>query len=152
MVGLWIGNDFLNGSLFTTEQDVSIRYSKKRKPRLFFNNPSHQTLPPRSHNRKKQYLIQVEDAPYLQPMGIASTKGNILPQGQAKFRQINKYIEIINNLLKQQPLPKGPHIVDMGSGKGYLTFALYHFSEKRMEPATCHHRHRTAGETRALLQ
>ena len=125
MVGLWLGEDFLNGDLFTLEEDVSIQFSKKRKARLFSRPPSLQEQPSKKHNRRKQYLIGTENNPYLHPMGIASAQGKILAAGQAKFRQINKYIEIIDSLLEQHPLPADPHIVDMGSGKGYLTFALY---------------------------
>ncbi len=125
MVALWLGEDFLDGSLFTLEQDVSIQFSKKRKPRLFFRPPSLQEKPSKKHNKQKQYLIGAEDSPYLHPMGITSAQGKVLASGQAKFRQINKYIEIIDSLLQQHPLPEEPHIVDMGSGKGYLTFALY---------------------------
>ena len=125
MVALWLGKDFLNGDLFTLNEDVSIQFSRKRKARLSFRPPSLQEQPSKKHNRQKKYLISPEDNPYLHPMGISSTQGNILPTGQAKFRQINKYIEIIDSLLQQHPLPKNPHIVDMGSGKGYLTFALY---------------------------
>ncbi|MCB0550610.1 MAG: methyltransferase [Phaeodactylibacter sp.] len=125
MVGLWLGTDFLNGGLFTLEQDISIQFSKKRKGRLFFNPPSHNQAPSKQHNRHKQYIIEPKENPYLHPMGISSASGNILPAGQAKYRQINKYIEIIDNLLQQHPLPENPQIVDMGSGKGYLTFALY---------------------------
>lgn len=125
IVALWLGEDFLNGDLFTLAEDVSIQFSRKRKPRLFFRPPSHQETPSKKHNRQKQYLIEAKDNPYLHPMGISSASGNILPARQAKYRQINKYIEIIDSLLQQHPLPKDPRIVDMGSGKGYLTFALY---------------------------
>lgn len=125
MIGLWVGQDFLHGSLFTLEEDISIQFSKKRKARLFSKPPSMGQQPSKKHNRQKQYLIDAQNNPYLHPMGISSAQGNVLPAGQAKYRQINKYIEIIDNLLQQHPLPKNPHIVDMGSGKGSLTFALY---------------------------
>ena len=136
MVALWLGTDFLNGDLFTLEEDLSIQFSKKRKPRLFSRPASQEEKPPKVHNRQKQYLIEVADNLYLHAMGISSASGNILPAGQAKFRQINKYIEIIDSLLQQHPLPTEPQIVDMGSGKGYLTFALYdHLSGLGLKPA-----------------
>jgi len=125
IVSLWLGQDFLNGDLFTLEEYVSIQFSKKRKARLFFRPPSLGEQPPKQHNRQKQYLIEAESNPYLHAMGIASAQGMVLPAGQAKFRQINKYIEIIDSLLRQHPLPQDAQLVDMGSGKGYLTFALY---------------------------
>ena len=125
MVGLWLGQDFLNGDLLTLDEDVSIQYSKKRKPRLFFRAASQAEQPPKEHNKPKQYFIEAEGNPYLPAMGITNASGNVVASGQRKFRQINKYIEIIDGLLQQHPLPAQPHIVDMGSGKGYLTFALY---------------------------
>ncbi|MCB0569148.1 MAG: SAM-dependent methyltransferase [Phaeodactylibacter sp.] len=125
MVGLWLGQDFLNGTLFTLDEDISIQYSKKRRPKLFSSPASQEAPPPMAHDKHKQYFVEPDSAPYLQAMGITSAGGQVLGSGQRKFRQINKYIEIIDGLLKQQPLPENPHIVDMGSGKGYLTFALY---------------------------
>lgn len=125
MIGLWLGNDFLNGDLFTLKEDVTIQYNKKRKARLFVRQASHETAPSLEHDKEKNRLISAEAASYLTALGIANQEGQVLKTGQKKFRQINKYIEIIDSLLVQQPLDAHPHIVDMGSGKGYLTFALY---------------------------
>jgi hypothetical protein len=125
MVGLWLGQDFLNGDLFTLDADVTIQYNKKRKPKLFVRPPSHLAPPPKAHDKPKQYLIEAEGNPYLPAMGIAAASGKISADGQRKFRQINKYIEIIDSLLQQHPLPPDAQVVDMGAGKGYLTFALY---------------------------
>ena len=125
MVGLWLGQDFLNGDLFTLDADVSIQYNKKRKPKLFVRPPSHLASPPKTHDKPKQYLIEAAGNPYLSAMGIAAASGKISADGQRKFRQINKYIEIIDSLLQQHPLPPDAQVVDMGAGKGYLTFALY---------------------------
>ena len=99
IVGLWLGEDFLNGDLFTLTGDVSIQFSKKRKARLFDRPASLREQPSKKHNRQKQYLIEPENNPYLYPMGVTSAQGKILAAGQAKYRQINKYIEIIDSLL-----------------------------------------------------
>jgi uncharacterized lipoprotein YbaY len=133
MVAQWIGNDFLIANLFSLQQDYSLQYNKKRKARLFTKPPSQNILPPKSHNQPKQYLIP-PDAPYLPAMDISSQQGKILAKGQRKFRQINKYIEIISGLIEQHGNFSGhPHIVDMGSGKGYLTFALYQYLVESMK-------------------
>ncbi|MBK9337914.1 MAG: SAM-dependent methyltransferase [Lewinellaceae bacterium] len=66
-------------------------------------------------------------APWLHALGITSKQGQVLPTAQDKWKQINKYLEIIESLLRTHPLPPDAHIADMGSGKGYLTFALYDF-------------------------
>jgi SAM-dependent methyltransferase len=80
------------------------------------------------HDRKKDYLIPA-DQPLLKLLGISSSKGEILTDGRRKYKQINKYLEILESLLKDQA-EKGLHIVDMGSGSGYLTFSLYWYLSK----------------------
>lgn len=123
----WIGVQFLNADLFTTQEDVVLQLNKKRKARLFIKKPSIQTIPNIQHDRSKKRWLEVSNSLYLNEMGITNAAGNILKSGQKKFRQLNKYIEIIDSVLNNHPLPKHPKIVDMGSGKGYLTFALYDF-------------------------
>lgn len=125
LISLWLGDDFLNADLFTTVQDYSLQYNRKRKARLFSKKPSHAQAPSANHDKQKQRLIDPKLARYLHPMGIAGKDGQLLKAGQKKFRQINKYIEIIDGLIEQGELGANPHLVDMGSGKGYLTFALY---------------------------
>lgn len=136
IISLWLGEDFLNGDLFTQTEDVTIMYNKKRKPRLFFGKPSQNELPDRQHNRQKTTSITTTDNVYLQELGIVSQQGNVIKSGQRKFRQINKYIEIIDSLVKNQPFAEGAHVVDMGAGKGYLTFALYDYLQKNYASKT----------------
>lgn len=83
--------------------------------------------PSLAHDRAKNRLLDSSSKPYLHALGITDANGNVLKAAQDKFRQINKYIETLSSLLES--LPKKPHlsIVDMGSGKGYLTFALYDY-------------------------
>jgi len=123
---LWLGNDFLNAELLTTEANYSLLFNKKRKPKLFKKKATQTSVTTHAHNKIKNRLI-AENAPYLHAMGIASKDGKVTKVGQKKFKQINKYIEIVDSLIKEGNLPNSPRIVDMGSGKGYLTFALYDF-------------------------
>lgn len=126
IIDIWLGNDFLNADLFTTQADISLQYNRKRKARLFRRKATHSSQPAATHNKQKQYFIEASDNSYLHAMGITSANGKVKADGQRKFRQINKYIEIVDSLLEQHGrFPQQPHIVDMGSGKGYLTFALY---------------------------
>ncbi len=127
IIGLWLGNDFLNGYLYTTEGDFFIQYNKKRQPRLYSKSPSHQISLVSKHNKQKKHYIHTKGNVYLRDMDITGADGQVLPTGQKKFRQINKYIEILDAQLQQSSLPDDAHIVDMGSGKGYLTFALYDY-------------------------
>ncbi|MDX1939136.1 MAG: SAM-dependent methyltransferase [Saprospiraceae bacterium] len=133
IIGSWLDSDFLNGDLYTTEEDIFIQYNKKRQPRIFTKPPSHQASQPTEHNKQKKRFIEAsKDNVYLREMGITGTDGQVLPTGQKKFRQINKYIEIIDAQLQQSSLPADAHIVDMGSGKGYLTFALYDYLKNNL--------------------
>lgn len=124
-----LGKDFLIATLRTTRQDWVLQYNKKRKARLQQQKPSISQTPPLAHNQAKQYIIE-EDAPFLEQLGLAKN-GRVFKAHQDKYRQINKYVEIMAGLLaplsKEQPL----HIVDMGSGKGYLTFALAHYLQQQ---------------------
>ena len=60
-------------------------------------------------------------------MGITDAQGNVYKNAQDKYKQINHYIEILSSLLKNLPERAVTNIVDMGAGKGYLTFALYDY-------------------------
>lgn len=135
-LGLWLGEDFLNGMLFTKTTDMTIVYNKKRKARLFKAAPTKIETPDRQHDRQKTTFIEAENNVYLRELGIASQQGKVLKSGQRKFRQINKYIEIVDGLIKNRPLRQGAHIVDMGSGKGYLTFALYDYLQRQPTPVS----------------
>jgi SAM-dependent methyltransferase len=121
-----IGHQFLNARLFTLLEDISLEYNRKRIPRLMTTKPSISELPNQEHNKRKHRYV-LPDAPFLKKLGISNQKGQIIKNRQSKYKQINKYIEIVDSLLKNVPLPDTVQIVDMGSGKGYLTFALYDY-------------------------
>ena len=90
-----------------------------------------QTEPPElSHDRAKQRVVGA-DRPYLHALGITDAKGNVYKTTQDKFRQIGKYIEILDGLIRQLPKRETLRVVDMGAGKGYLTFALYDYLATR---------------------
>lgn len=79
------------------------------------------------HNRKKKRLVESNGSSYLSDLGITDEAGVVYQNAQDKFKQINRYVEILapmlGDLLKQDEITA----VDMGSGKGYLTFALYDY-------------------------
>jgi len=86
------------------------------------------TAPPQlSHDRVKQRLVTSENKPYLHALGITDAKGVVHKNAQDKFRQINKYIEILDGLIRELASRETLRIIDMGAGKGYLTFALYDY-------------------------
>jgi protein-L-isoaspartate O-methyltransferase len=121
-----LGAVFLNAVLWTNEQEVTIQFDKNGENAKisFKNNTLKNTSAIGAHDHEKKRLIS-PNALYLNELGITTKDGMIKNDGQHKYRQINKYIEIIDNLLKEIPLSEKPVIADFGSGKGYLTFALY---------------------------
>ncbi len=123
-----VGVELRSGHLFTTECDLSLQSNRRGEMRLHRTKPTLQSPTSTSHNRTKNYLV-ADDRPFLQLLGLSDGQGRIKPTMAAKFKQIQRFVELIDGLfdegnLSTQPNPK---IVDIGSGKGYLTFALYDY-------------------------
>lgn len=126
-----LGTSFLNADLFSTELDLSLSFSKKGKAIFSQKKPSKPATVDTSHDRQKKRLLNPA-APWLHALGITTKAGEVLPSAQDKWKQINKFLEIIDSLLRAHPLPADAYIADMGSGKGYLTFALYDFLSQHL--------------------
>ncbi len=118
-------DNFRAATLFTLKNDLLIFISKKKKVSYKLNAPSFKNKLPDTHDKPKERLA--EAGKYLEHLGITDKEGKVIHKMADKYRQINKYLEIIEGLLKSTKLPKHINIVDMGSGKGYLTFALYDY-------------------------
>lgn len=126
-----IGGDYLSATLHTTASDVTLAYSRKRVARLSRGKPTLTEAQSLAHNRTKTYLVDTA-APYLAELGVTHVVGSgserqVKPSMYGKFRQICRFVEIVDQLLAASPLRNttAPRIVDIGSGKGYLTFALH---------------------------
>ncbi len=112
--------------LFTLSQDTILRFAKGGFG-LKTEQPSLAQLPSTEHNKSKNRKIEAEGKAYLHQLGITDAEGKVYKNAQDKYRQINHYIEILSSLLKGLPERPLTTIVDMGAGKGYLTFALYDY-------------------------
>ena len=81
-----------------------------------------------SHNRSKKYILQEGVAvPFLQDLGVMTADGKIVRTKFDKFRQINRFLEFIEDILPQLDKQKEITILDFGCGKSYLTFAMYYY-------------------------
>jgi SAM-dependent methyltransferase len=129
LVRTLLGSEFWSANLFTTAQDSELTFNKRRQPRLRTSAPTHTAPPSKEHNRRKRRAVASHEAPYLALLGVTGSDGAVKKGMEAKFRQINKFIEIVGPLVRSSPLNKAGavSVMDMGSGKGYLTFALYDF-------------------------
>lgn len=115
-------------NLFTSDQDVQL---KKNKKKAMLNSQKKQVPTAKAeqqqHDREKQRYVQ-QQSPFLKHLGITDEKGQIIPSMARKWKQINKFIEIFSHAYEQIDASQQElNIVDFGSGKGYLTFALYDY-------------------------
>ena len=81
-----------------------------------------------SHNRKKRYILEEGiPVPFLQDLGVMTGDGKIVKTRTDKFRQINRFLEFIEDILPQLDRERELTILDFGCGKSYLTFAVYYY-------------------------
>lgn len=84
-----------------------------------------------SHNRSKKYILQEGIAlPFLVDLGIMSKEGYVVKSKSDKYRQINRFLEYIEDVLPQLDRDKELTILDFGCGKSYLTFAMYYYMKE----------------------
>jgi len=111
-----------------SDETMQIQISKKMKvsiKRIFLNTEKTVDY---AHNRAKNYALH-EGTPYpfLIRLGVQTPEGKVKNQKHDKFRQINRFVELIDDTLSHLPKDRPIRILDFGSGKSYLTFALYHY-------------------------
>ncbi len=81
-----------------------------------------------SHNRSKNYILQEGmKVPFLQDLGVMTSEGKIVRTKFDKFRQINRFLEFVEDILPQLDKDREVTILDFGCGKSYLTFAMYYY-------------------------
>ncbi len=125
-------DSFQHSTLFTTAEDVLFRTSKKGHASISRIKPVFTDVPVATHDRQKVKRADHQDQ-YLITLGIMDAHGVVIPKMADKFKQINKYLEIMEDLVKTASFSDQIKIVDMGSGKGYLTFALYDYLKNKLQ-------------------
>lgn len=81
-----------------------------------------------SHNRKKQYILEEGvSVPFLKDLGVMTEEGKVVRSRFDKFRQINRFLEFIEDILPRLDKGRELTILDFGCGKSYLTFAMYYY-------------------------
>ena len=122
-----IESGFKVATLFTNEFDLIMETLNNQKITLRKINPTSKSNATLDHDRNKKRLIETNEQGYLHELKITDFEGNVYKNAQDKYKQINHYVEILSSLIKEIPNDKLKKVVDMGSGKGYLTFALYDY-------------------------
>jgi hypothetical protein len=153
-----IGKDFKAAHVFYHEGELQLNISKKGKVQLvqhvpktalhLSQNQTKLTAKPSSpglkHNRDKKRFVDIQ-RPFLQALKVTDAQGELIPAMSKKWKQINKFIEVLSQAIDHSPLAsalqhsaiespvdspvkqKLLNVVDFGSGKGYLTFAIHDY-------------------------
>lgn len=119
---------FKQMQLETKSHRVMVLVSKKGKVTIQKKPQTGCTQVDLSHNRNKQYILKEGRAvPFLHALGVMTSEGKIVRTKFDKFRQINRFLEFVEDIVPQLAQDREVTILDFGCGKSYLTFALYYY-------------------------
>jgi hypothetical protein len=122
LLARWLGTTCLSASLFTSTKLQQLIFNRRGKPR-WLSGPADFGESGDQHDRSKNRLLKDEE--FLKPLGILDAQGKPKMQMGDKYRQIHHFIEILAPAIGSLTPGASLRVVDMGSGKGYLTFAIY---------------------------
>ena len=119
---------FANAHLWSESEELQLLTSKKGKQTLLRHAVSTTATPRAAHDREKQRYVD-QQQPFLSALGVTDEQHRIVPAMARKWKQINKFVEVLDHALAGTALKKADAIdvVDFGSGKGYLTFATHDY-------------------------
>lgn len=124
----WILHDFRQAQIRMQDEMVTVLVSKKGKATVKSKKAACIETQNLEHNRKKQYIIKEGTAvPFMIDLGVMTESGKIIRTRYDKYRQINRFLEFIEDILPELPTDRTVHIIDFGCGKSYLTFAMYYY-------------------------
>ncbi len=120
--------EFLNADIFTQENDFYYAVQKNNIAKIITRAASlAKSISTNQHDKEKIRIVYAAGSAYLKELGITTAEGVVKKEKQDKYKQINKYIEIVEGIIKDLQFKAPLTVVDMGSGSGYLTFALYDY-------------------------
>ena len=113
--------DYGQGLLQTAEADWQVLGEK------VLRRPPTRTAAPREHDRRKRYLLEEgTPVPFLVELGVMAPDGSVRKSRYDKFRQVNRFLELVDDVVPSLRRKGTLHVVDFGCGKSYLTFAIHH--------------------------
>jgi hypothetical protein len=128
-------NDFLNADLFSGNEHITLQILPNGKIKLN-QTVKVENLPlSYTHDKLKERLINPYENIYLRELGITNANWEIRREMSDKYKQINQFIELLAPYLTEISFAENFHIADMGSGKGYLTFALFDYLTNNLKKA-----------------
>jgi len=133
LINKTLENDFYNAEIFTNTENISYVVLPNGKAQLKTTKPILQAPKTFTHDRVKERLIETKENIYLRELGITNANWEIRHEMSDKYKQINQYIELLAPYLTNLSITDTLHFADMGSGKGYLTFALYDYLSNNLK-------------------
>jgi len=135
-----IGQQFFNTHLLSDEWEVQLSVSKKGKvlaKKRANKNKTHNNGESSTHDRSKNRFVE-QNRPYLRELGVTDNRGQVIPAMSRKWKQINKFIEVLSRAIDNTGLANSEkvHIADFGSGKAYLTFAVHDYFVDKLQVET----------------
>jgi SAM-dependent methyltransferase len=125
-----VGTHFCSALLCTTKRDWQFFAPESGNARLTTHKPTSTAVPSRTHDQPRQTILDDSARDWLEGLGVVNDRGQVRPAMADKYAQINHYLGIFTHLAKDCGWTEGRNdgltIADMGCGKGYLTFGLWH--------------------------
>jgi len=123
-----IGEDFKSAYLTLLDAQVQLEFSKKGKLKISQHQAKQNQSAVVTHNREKNRFVDIQ-RPFLTALKVTDKQQKLIPAMSNKWKQINKFIEVFSQALDVSPHDKNTplNVVDFGSGKGYLTFAIHDY-------------------------
>jgi Methyltransferase domain len=120
-----IGTTFAHAHLLAADEELTLLVSKKGRQTLLRSAAQHAPAAA-AHDRAKHRFVEL-DRPFLAALGVTDAQHRLVPAMARKWKQINKFVEVFDHALGETALAHAPRIdvIDFGSGKGYLTFAVH---------------------------
>lgn len=124
----YLEENFKQMEVTSTTMQATVLVSKKGKVTVKKKKLEIEKKINLSHNKAKKYILQEGTiVPFLVDLGVQTKEGKIVRSNYDKFRQINRYLEFIVDIMPILPKDRCINIIDFGCGKSYLTFALYYY-------------------------
>jgi SAM-dependent methyltransferase len=138
-LGQGLGREWERAHLFTTTGDWQFHSEAGGRGTIKASRPAFTTTPAPEHDREKPAPMEVAQAGWLRALGVTNAANEPRPGMAPKLRQIQRFVELLGHLMEDSPLGARPEklvrVLDMGAGKGYLTFAMAEFFRSRGVPA-----------------
>jgi SAM-dependent methyltransferase len=129
VIGDLVGASFRNAHLLTSTETIELTANRRGEAAIIRSKATqHDEKPSAEHNRTKPRFVTL-DRPYLAALGVTDGAGRLIPAMSRKWKQIDKFVEVLAGALASSSLAKARtiRVLDFGAGKGYLTFALHDY-------------------------